>query len=163
MEDQHDLSTPSNTLLGLMLQPMTVCLLVLDRRCWMLLMKCWMEGDQSCGASQANSVGTTIDASGKDRTVPGFKTFIQVVAAPIWVGLSLTRMAFDTYFGFNHPFFSVLSLAEKGRPAPNLYDGRKLVLFIPGSPQCRSDVEGFLGMAVCSRAPWEGMRASHVL
>lgn len=32
MEDQHDLPTLSNTLLGLMLWPVIVCLLVLDRR-----------------------------------------------------------------------------------------------------------------------------------
>lgn len=32
MEDQHDLSTLSNTRLGLMLWPMVVCLLVLERR-----------------------------------------------------------------------------------------------------------------------------------
>lgn len=62
-----------------------------------------MEANQSCGTSQVNSVGTTVDASGKDRPVPGLKTRIQVGAAPIWVVLSLARMAFDAYFGFNHP------------------------------------------------------------
>jgi len=60
----------------------------------------------------------------------------------------------------------MLSLAEKGSPsdsAPSLYDVGKLVLFIPAPPQCGRVVEGFLDMVVCSRAPWEGMRASHVL
>lgn len=52
----------------------------------------------------------------------------------------------------------MVSLAEKGRPAPHLYGGRKLVLFIPGSPQCRRGVESFLDMVVCSRTLWEGMR-----
>lgn len=52
----------------------------------------------------------------------------------------------------------MLFLAEKGRPAPHLYDGRKLVLFIPGSHQCRRGVESFLDMVVCSRTLWEGMR-----
>lgn len=45
-------------------------------------MKCWMKADQSCGASWANNVGTTVDAFGKDRPVPGFKTYSQVVAGP---------------------------------------------------------------------------------
>lgn len=40
-----------------------------------------MEADQSYGASHTNSVGTIVDASGKDSPVPGFKTHIQVVAA----------------------------------------------------------------------------------
>lgn len=42
-----------------------------------------MEADQSYGVSQANSLGTTVDASGKDSPVPGFKTRIQVVAVPV--------------------------------------------------------------------------------
>lgn len=46
-------------------------------------MKWWMEANQSCGTSQVNSVGTTVDASGKDRPVTGLKTRIQVGAAPI--------------------------------------------------------------------------------
>lgn len=54
----------------------------------------------------------------------------------------------------------MLSLAEKGRLAPHPYDGGKLVLFIPGSPQSRRDVESLLDVVVCSRAPWEGTRTS---
>lgn len=42
-------------------------------------MKCWMKADQSCGASWANTAGTTIDAFGKDRPVPDFTTHSQVV------------------------------------------------------------------------------------
>lgn len=48
----------------------------------MLRVKCWMKADQSCGASWADSVGTTVDAFGKDRPIPGFKTRSQVVAVP---------------------------------------------------------------------------------
>lgn len=48
----------------------------------MLLMKCWMKADQSCGARWANSAGTTVDAFAKDRSVPGFRTCSLVVAVP---------------------------------------------------------------------------------
>lgn len=81
MKDQRDLPALSNTPLGLILWPMIVCWFWTEDG--MLLMKCWMEADQSCGASQASSVGTTVDASGKDRPVPGLKTCIQVISAPI--------------------------------------------------------------------------------
>lgn len=61
----------------------------------------WSAGWRRTRAVEQASVGTNIDASGKDRPVPGFKTHIQVVATPIWEVLSLARMAFDMYFGFN--------------------------------------------------------------
>lgn len=50
-------------------------------------MKLWMKADQSCGASWANSAGTTVDAFAKDRPVPGFETCSQVAAVPTWVCL----------------------------------------------------------------------------
>lgn len=81
MEDQHDLPSLSNTLLRLMLWPMIDCLLVLDR-VWDVIdevLNGTLEADQSYGASQADSLGTTVDASGKDSPVP----LIQVVAVPV--------------------------------------------------------------------------------
>lgn len=80
MEDQHSLPTLSSIPLGLMFWPAIVCWFWTEDE--MLRVKCWMKADQNCGASWADSVGTTVDAFRKDRPIPGFKTRSQVVAVP---------------------------------------------------------------------------------
>lgn len=80
MEDQHSLPTLSSIPLRLMFWPVIVLWFWTEDE--MLRMKCWMKVDQSCRASWANSVSTTVDAFGKDRPVPGFKTHSQIVAVP---------------------------------------------------------------------------------
>lgn len=60
MEDQHSLPTLSSIPLRLMFWPVIVRWFWTEDK--MLRMKCWMKADQSCRASWANSVGTTVDA-----------------------------------------------------------------------------------------------------